>query len=85
MANNIEWKAKALKQVGKLDRPTRSRIVKAVAELEGMPNVANVIALTDHQYGYRLRVGDYRVLFDWDGGIRIVSVQEVKIRNRSTY
>lgn len=85
MANDIVWKAKALKQVGKLDRPTRDRIVKAVVELKGMPNVANVKALTGHQYGYRLRVGNYRVMFDWDGGIKIVSVQEVKIRSESTY
>lgn len=50
-----------------------------------MPDTRNVKALTKHRYGYRLRVGNYRVLFDWDGEIRIVEVQEVKIRNESTY
>lgn len=50
-----------------------------------MPNVHNVIALTQHQYGYRLRVGRYRVLFNWDGAIHIVDIEEVKKRDEQTY
>lgn len=45
----------------------------------------NVKALVHHAYGYRLRVGHYRVLFDWDGGIQIVSIEEVKKRDEHTY
>jgi len=33
----------------------------------------------------RLRVGNYRVLFDWEGGIRIVQIQEVRKRDERTY
>ena len=50
-----------------------------------MPDVQNVKALVHHAYGYRLRVGHYRVLFDWDGGIQIVSIEEVKKRDEHTY
>jgi mRNA-degrading endonuclease RelE of RelBE toxin-antitoxin system len=45
----------------------------------------NITAPTSHQYGYRLRVGHHRVLFDWDGMIRIVEIQEIKTRNERTY
>ena len=47
----------------------------------------NVIEWTvDHQYGYRLRVGNYRVLFDYAGGAtRIVSIEEVRKRDERTY
>jgi mRNA interferase RelE/StbE len=38
-----------------------------------------------NQYGYRLRVGNYRVLFDADTVIRIVEIQEVKTRDSNTY
>lgn len=50
-----------------------------------MPHVTNVKALSSHGYGYRLRVGNYRILFDWDGAIEIVSIQEVKKRDEHTY
>ena len=50
-----------------------------------MPDVINVKSLTHHEYGYRLRVGNYRVLFDWDGTIKVVSIQEVKKRDERTY
>ena len=85
MDNAIQWAPKALKQARKLDRPTQRKIYEAVQELKGMPNGRTVKALVDPKAGYRLRVGNYRVLFDWDGGIRIVDVQEVRIRNEDTY
>ena len=48
-------------------------------------NVANVRALKGHEVRYRLRVGNYRVLFDLDDGVRIITVQEVKKRDERTY
>ena len=36
-------------------------------------------------HGYRLRVGNYRVFFDFDGAVRIVSIEEVKKRDERTY
>lgn len=63
----------------------RLSILDAVEQLAAMPNCQNVKALNDHDYGYRLRVGGYRVLFDWDGAIRIVEIQEVKKRDERTY
>ena len=50
-----------------------------------MPACRNVRALTTHLYGYRLRVGNYRVMFNWDGAIRIVEIQEVRKRDERTY
>lgn len=50
-----------------------------------MPDAGNVKALIGHDYAYRLRVGNYRVMFDWDGTIKVVSIQEVKKRDERTY
>jgi len=50
-----------------------------------MPNCQQVKALKNHRYGYRKRVGQYRILFDWDGIVRIVSIEEVRKRNERTY
>ncbi|RAS17391.1 type II toxin-antitoxin system RelE family toxin [Paraburkholderia bryophila] len=83
--NSINWTPKATKQARKLDRPARLQILDAVESLSTMPDCQNVKALTDHRYGYRLRVGNYRVLFDWDGAIKIVDIQEVRKRDERTY
>ncbi|MDQ7731611.1 type II toxin-antitoxin system RelE/ParE family toxin [Halomonas sp. SpR1] len=83
--NEIKWTKKAFKQLRKLPSNQQSAIYSSVSSLEHMPNVQNVKSLKNHQYGYRLRVGPYRVMFDWDGGIKIVQIQEVRKRDDRTY
>lgn len=84
--NTVSWTPKALKQLKKLgNKPAQARILSATAELTRFPDVANVKALTNHQYGYRLRVGDYRVFFSVAAGIQVVLIEEVKKRDERTY
>jgi len=45
----------------------------------------NVKRLKDEDYDYRLRVGRYRVLFDYAEVIKIIYIQEVKKRDDRTY
>jgi mRNA-degrading endonuclease RelE of RelBE toxin-antitoxin system len=82
----IDWKKKARKQLDKIaDRQTRVEIKNAVATLVDLPNAAQVKKLTNHQFGYRLRVGRYRIFFDVAEAIKIVSIEEVKKRDDRTY
>ena len=83
--NSIKWQVKALRQLRKLNHQTNASIRAAVNGLAAMPDCPGVKALTNHTCGYRLRVGAYRVFFDFDGEIRVVDVQEVKKRNERTY
>lgn len=83
--NAITWTAKAAKQLRKLDRQWQQDIVRGIATLERMPYCTGIKALSDHEYGYRLRIGDFRVLFDWLGEIKIVEIQEVRKRDERTY
>ena len=83
--NAIKWRTKALKQLRKIDRQDNAAIRLAVNGLATMPSCSGVKALTDHEYGYRLRVGRYRVFFDFDGEVRIVEIKEVKKRDEHTY
>jgi mRNA-degrading endonuclease RelE of RelBE toxin-antitoxin system len=85
LSSEVRWLPKAKRQLRKLDPKAQQKIVSATDTLESMPECANVRTLTDHQYGYRLRVGNFRVLFDWSGFVRIAEIQEVKKRNESTY
>jgi len=84
--NAINWQPKALRQPRKIDAHTGKQIRDAVTkELVDLSAARNVKALTHHEYGYRLPVGNYRVLFDFDGAIRIVSIEEIRRRNERTY
>lgn len=81
----INWTQKAVKQLRKLDRQYQIEIRDGVGTLAAMPDCRNVKSLANHQYGYRLRVGDYRVLFNWDGSIKVVEIEEVRKRDERTY
>lgn len=84
--NSINWQPKALKQLRKVDAQANKQIRTAVTvELADLTKARNVKSLKDHEYGYRLRVGSYRVLFDFDGIVRIVSIEEVRKRDERTY
>ncbi|RFB71249.1 MULTISPECIES: type II toxin-antitoxin system RelE/ParE family toxin [unclassified Herbaspirillum] len=83
--NSVKWTPKAAKQLRKLDVQLQKPIRDAVTSLETMPDCQNVKSIANHEYGYRLRIGNYRVLFDWFGEIRIVEIQEVRKRNERTY
>ena len=84
--NTINWQPKALRQLGKIEAHAGKQIRLAVSsELLDLSKARNVKALVNHAYGYRLRVGNDRVFFDFDGAVRIVSIEEVKKRDERTY
>jgi mRNA-degrading endonuclease RelE of RelBE toxin-antitoxin system len=83
--NSIKWHTKAIRQLRKIDPQHNGAIRAAVNGLAAMPDCSGVKALINHKHGYRLRVGSYRILFDFDGEIRIVEIQEVKKRDERTY
>ena len=84
--NTIAWQSKALRQLRKLPDRKSGEIRTAVSsELADLTQARNVTALVNHEYSYRLRVGNYRVFFEFDGAVRIVSIEEVRKRNERTY
>jgi len=84
--NMIEWKNKARKQLKRIPETYQRAIVEAVDGLANFPQEnRNVKVLNNHLYGYRLRVGRYRVLFDYQETITVIMIQEVKKRDERTY
>ena len=45
---------------------------KSILELKNFPNLQNIKKLTNFEPAYRLRIGDYRVLFDVEENIIII-------------
>lgn len=63
-----------------------SKVVrKECNKLANMPDCGNVKALVNHEYQYRLRFGNFRVFFNFDGVVHIVTIEEVKKRDERTY
>jgi mRNA interferase RelE/StbE len=71
MKYQIEFKPRALKDLKALPPATRNRIMVKVEALQD-DLVGDVKKLTDFSPEYRLRVGDFRILFEVEEGKVIV-------------
>lgn len=84
--NTINWKPKAFKQIEKIrSAAIRKKIFTEIQSLVYFPNCRGVKRLINHDHSYRLRIGDYRVFFEFDGNIHIIDIEEVKKRDERTY
>ena len=71
MTYEVQLKPRAIKDLRHIAQPQAIRIADAAAALaNGLRG--NVKRLTNHTPEYRLRVGDYRVLFEVESGNRVV-------------
>ena len=77
MEYKLRFGNRALKDLRKLDKNLGKRIVDRI-ELLTKDLRGDVKKLTDHSPKYRLRVGDFRVLFDVEGDI--IQIQRIKNR-----
>lgn len=74
----------ALKNLKRYPQNDQRRILARIEQLADDPlAMPNVKRLVDFDVAYRLRVGDYRVLFDRDDIILIIDVIDILPRGRS--
>ena len=59
-----EFTAAAARQLRKLDRPVRARLIVAIEGLADDPRPAGATKLVGEQTAWRIRVGDHRVIYD---------------------
>lgn len=82
----LTWQNKALKQIEKMkNKADKARIVICTRDLAAFPKCKGVLALTNHTYDYRLRVGNYRVLFNVNHEDKQITIEEVRKRDEHTY
>jgi len=60
----IEWKRSAAKELKQLPKETIAKILQAVESLAEEPFPAGVKKLIGSTHTYRIREGDYRVIYD---------------------
>lgn len=81
MAYTLLIKKQAKKALQSLNRPDRNRITEKIVLLGKNPDDISLdIRPLQGQPFYRLRVGDWRVIFDRDDEIKIISIEKVKPR-----
>jgi len=68
----------AIKNLAKLDKTEAKKILNKISELEKYPYLPNIKKLTNFEPPYRLRVGNYRVLFD----IEDTTITIYKVKHR---
>jgi mRNA interferase RelE/StbE len=78
MTYRIIFSDRVLKQLKKLEKNVQESIISALERIRIRPQ-AHVTKLVGDP-GYRLRVGDYRVIFDIDEGNLVILV--IKIGHR---
>lgn len=79
----IEFTAAAAKELRKLDPPARRRVVAAVEALSTDPR-QGARKLIDLDDAWRIRVGDYRILYEIDDVVVLITVIRIGHR-RSVY
>jgi mRNA interferase RelE/StbE len=68
----IDWKEKAVKELDKLDASISRRIFKSVDELKDKFSEKDIKKLKGYSNLYRLRVGDFRVIFELERDLIII-------------
>lgn len=76
----LEFTASARRDLRRLDEAVRQRVFRAIAALANDPFASQNVRALAGADGYRLRVGDWRVLYRLDGDRLIVLV--VRIAHR---
>ena len=74
MAHSISYVPSAAKALRKLDRPTARRMLDAIEELAIDPRPPRCIQLKGGSGEYRVRIGDYRIIYEVHDGELVVLV-----------
>ena len=78
MAYRVEWWPVARKQLGALEAPAQTRIVAAVGALAANPRPHGVKRMRIKTRDlWRIRVGDYRVIYEIRDAVVLVLVAKV--------
>ena len=80
MSYQVLLRPGAERQRRKLDDKTRRRINHALLPLEETPRPPGVVKLRNAENEWRIRVGDYRVIYEIDEDERLVVILRIKHR-----
>jgi mRNA interferase RelE/StbE len=76
-------KLPAEKDIRDLPEPMRARITQAILALRDDPLPRQTQKLQGQDHHYRLRVGDYRILYEFGAEPQVITIYRVKHRREA--
>ena len=73
----IKWKNSAKKELKRLDKSIIPKIIKSVESLSINPYPKNTKKLTSSQNIYRIRVGEYHIIYNIQSDVLIIEIIKV--------
>lgn len=85
MTYQIQIEKSALKRLGKIETHTREKIRAAINDLAHNPRPFGYKKLVDEDGLYRIKIGNYRVIYEVRDNILLITILRVAKRNERTY
>jgi mRNA interferase RelE/StbE len=79
---NLDYTGRAEKDIARLDRPMRRRVLASLGKLSDDPDAGQLRKLTGRSES-RLRVGEWRVLLELDQRTHTIIVKRILPRGRA--
>ena len=76
----LRWRTSTKKDLRQLPPQEIARIVEAVTALAAEPFPRGSQKLTGSDHTYRIRIGDYRVVYEVVAALKLVEIQRVRHR-----
>ena len=76
----ITFKRSAQKELTEIPKPFNQNIVTSIDKLAENPRPDGVKKLKGEYNAYRIRVGDYRIIYTLEDIIKIVEIQRIRHR-----
>jgi len=76
----IEWKGSSERDIRNIDRQYVHRIINAIESLSENPFPIQFKKLRDSESSYRIRVGDYRIIYQVDSQKKVVTIYHIRHR-----
>ncbi len=73
----LKWKRSAIKELKRLPKGAIAKVLKAVEQLPVNPYPVGVRKLAGSEHSYRIREGDYRVVYSIGSSIPIIEILRV--------
>lgn len=77
---SIEWKSSAKRELRKIDRKEIPKIIEAVEKLALNPHPPNHKKLLGTEHNFRIRVGNYRVVYFLENKKLVIEI--IRVRHR---
>lgn len=76
----IEWRKSAVKEFEKLPKKEKAALIEKILLLAKEPKPVNSVKLVGSENAYRIRQGNFRVVYQIDDGVLIVLIVRVAHR-----